>query len=327
MSIPPTTGITSSSSGIAGASPVNVPYPGSSNAPVTASMRQAAPAAAVDDHRTHLRSRASWGAILAGVVAALVVQLVLNVLGVGLGASTVDAINTADNPAASTAGTTAAIWIVVSGIVASLIGGVVAGRLSGTSNANTARFHGFLSWCVTTLVVFYLLSSAATNVIGGAANALGGTLGAAGRGAASAVSGVAASTDGDALQAQVRRLVSPNDAQSAQDNIGTYIRASVSGDKAAADAARDRAVDSLARAANVSPDEARTRLQQAETQARQAADTVKQKAQAAAEASRKGLASAGILGFVALVLGALAAWFGGGIGAPRAEEELAGRRI
>ena len=320
MSIPPTTGSTTGTAGGPGASPANVPYPGSA-AP---SLRPAAPAVAADDQRTLLRNRASWGAILAGVVAALVVQLVLNVLGVGLGASTVDAINTGDNPAASTAGTTAAIWVVVSGIVASLVGGVVAGRLSGTSDGNTARFHGFLSWCVATLVVFYLLSAAATNVIGGAANALGGTVGVVGRGAASAVSGVAANTDGDALQAQVRRLVNPNDAQTAQDNIGAYIRAAVSGDKAAADAARDRAVDSLARAANVSPDEARTRLQQAETQARQAADAVKQKAQQAAEASRKGLASAGILGFVALALGALAAWFGGGIGAPRAE---AARRV
>lgn len=324
MSIPPNTGTTPGTSGIAGANPVNVPYPGT--APGATVVRSPAPVVGVDDHRTHLRNRASWGAILAGVVAALVIQLVLNILGVGLGASSVDAVNTGANPAASTAGTTAAIWVVVSGIVASLIGGVVAGRLSGTSDGNTARFHGFLSWCVSTLVVFYLLSAAAGGLIGGAANALGGTVSAAGRGAASAVSGVAANTDGDALQAQVRRLVNPNDAQTTQDNIGSYIRASVSGDKAAADASRDRAVDSLARAANVSPDEARTRLQQAETQARQAADTVKQKAQDAAEASRKGLASAGILGFVALALGALAAWFGGGIGAPRAEAALTGHR-
>ncbi|MGI4941064.1 MAG: hypothetical protein ACRYHQ_10980 [Janthinobacterium lividum] len=275
-----------------------------------------------DDKRTHIRNHAAWGAILAGVVAALIVQLVLNILGVGLGASSVDAMNTGDNPSASGAGTITAIWIVVSGIVASLVGGVVAGRLSGTSDGNTARWHGFLSWCVATLCIFYLLSTAAGGLIGGAASALGGTVSAVGRGAASTVSGVAANTDGDALKSQVQRLVNPNDAQTAQDNITSYIRASVSGDKAAADAARDRAVDSLARTANISPDDARARLQQAETQARQAADTVKQKAQVAAEATRKGVASAGILGFVALALGALAAWFGGGIGAPRAETRV-----
>ena len=287
---------------------------------------QGAVVQAPDDHRTHLRNHASWAAILAGVAAALVTQLLLNILGVGLGASSVDAMNLGDNPSASGAGMTAAIWVVVSGIVASLIGGIAAGRLSGTSDGNTARWHGFLSWCVATLAIFTLLSSAAGGVIGGAASALGGTLSAAGHGAVSAVSGVAANTDGDALKAQVQRLINPNDAQVAQDNIAGYIRAAVSGDKAAADGARDRAVDSLARAANVSPDEARTRLQQAETQARQTADQVKEKAQQAAEAARKGLASAGILGFVALALGALAAWFGGGIGAPRREATVTARR-
>ena len=269
-----------------------------------------------DDQRTHLRNRVSWGAILAGVVAALVVQLLLNILGVGLGASSVDAANVGDNPSASGAGLTTAIWIVASGIVASLVGGIAAGRLAGTPDGNTARWHGFLSWCVATLCIFYLLSTAAGGLIGGAASALGGTVGAAGRGAASAASGIAQNTDGDALKAQVQRLVNPNDAQTAQDNITSYIRATVSGDKAAADAARDRAVDSLARTANVSPDEARTRLNTAEQQARAAADQAKQKAQAAAEATRKGVAGAGILGFIALALGAAAAWFGGGIGVP-----------
>ncbi len=311
MSIPPTNAAAAMPSG-----PINVPYPATAQTAVTR-----------DDGRTFLRNHVSWGAILAGVATALVVQLLLNILGVGLGASSVDAMNTGDNPTASGAGLTAAIWVVVSGIIASLVGGAAAGRLSGTSDGNTARWHGFVSWAVTTLAITYLLSSAAGGAIGGAANALGGTVSAAGRGAASAVSGVAANTDGDALQAQVRRLVNPNDAQSVQDNVVTYIRAAVSGDKAAADGARDRAVDSLARAANVSPDEARTRLQAAETQARQAADQAKQKAQAAAEATRKGVASAGILGFVALALGALAAWLGGGIGAPRSEATVTTRRV
>lgn len=272
-----------------------------------------------DDRLTHLRNRVSWGAVFAGVVAALVAQLVLNLLGLGVGASSLDANNLGDNPAASTFSMTAGIWWTVSGIVASLVGGIVAGRLCGTSDANTARWHGFVSWCAATLIMFYLLTSAVGGIIGGTFNALGSTLSTAGRGAASAVSGVAENSDGNALAAQAKRLINPNDAQSAQDNVVTYIRATVNGDKPAADAARDRAVDSIARASNISPDEARTRLQQAEQQARQAADTAKQKAQQAAEATRKGVATAGIFGFVALMLGALAAWLGGGFGAPRRE--------
>ena len=279
-----------------------------------------------DDQRTHLRNRVSWGAILAGVAAALVVQLLLNILGVGIGASAIDAANTADNPSAGNFSLTSGIWIVLSGIVASLVGGIVAGRLCGTSDANTARWHGFVSWCVATLMIVYLLTSAVGGIIGGTFNALGSTLGGAGRAAASAATGVAQNTNGDALQAQVKRLVNPDDAQSAQENVVTYIRASASGDKQAADASRDRAVDSLAKMANISPDEARTRLAQAEQQYRQGIDTAKQKATQAAEATRKGVASAGILGFVALALGALAGWFGGGIGAPRRDLAVATTR-
>ena len=270
-----------------------------------------------NDSRTLLRNRISWGAILAGVATALVVQLLLNILGIGIGASAVDAANTADNPTASGFSLTAGIWWTLSGIIASLVGGVAAGRLCGTSDGNTARWHGLVSWCVTTLVVFYLLTSAVGGIIGGAFNALGSTLGGAGRAAASAVSGVSQNTNGDALQAQVRRLVNPDDAQNVQDSILAYVRASASGDQQAANAARDRAVDGLAKTANISPDEARTRINQAQQQYQQTLDTAKQKATQAAEATRKSVASAGIYGFVALALGAIAAWLGGGIGAPR----------
>lgn len=280
-----------------------------------------------DDQRTFLRNRVSWGAIFAGVAAAMVVQLLLNVLGIGIGASSLDAANTGDNPTASGFSLTAGIWWTLSGIIASFVGGVVAGRLCGTSDNNTAHWHGFVSWCAATLIIFYLLSSAVGGIIGGTFNALGSTVGAAGRGAASAVSGVAQNTDGDALQAQVKRLTNPDAAQNAQDDIVAYVRASVSGDQAAAAAARDRAVDGLAKTANLSPDEARTRLQQAEQQARQAADQAKQKAQQAAEVTRKSVASAGIFGFIALALGAVAAWFGGGAGAPRNEATVRTGRL
>ncbi len=275
-----------------------------------------------DERRTHLLNRVSWGAILAGVVAALVMQILLNILGLGIGAASLDAANTADNPSASGISMTAGIWWIASAIIAAFVGGIVSGRLCGAGSANTARWHGFVTWATATLVVFVLLTSAVGNIVGGTFSALGSTIGGAGRAAASAVGGAAQAADGDALQAQVRRLIKPDDAQSVQDDVVSYVKTALNGDQNAANAARDRAVASLAKAANVSPDEARGRLTQLETQYKQTVDQAKQQAQQAAETARKGIAAAGLFGALVLVLGALAGWLGGGIGAPRRETTL-----
>jgi hypothetical protein len=55
-------------------------------------------------------------------------------------------------------------------------------------------------------------------------------------------------------------------------------------------------------------------------------DRAKQQAIQAAEVARKSAARAGLFGFVASVLGAIAAWFGGGIGTPRSETAMVGTR-
>jgi hypothetical protein len=170
---------------------------------------------------------------------------------------------------------------------------------------------------VTTLVIFYLLTSALGGIVGGSLSALGNTLGGAARSAASAVSGAVQGADTGGLEAQVRSLVNPSDTQSVQNSLLSYIRASVNGDQQTATAARDQAVNGLARVANISPDEARNRLNQVEQQYRQALDQAKQQAARAAEVARRNASRAGIFGFVALVLGAIAAWFGGGLGTPR----------
>src|SRR5438105_49449 len=95
-----------------------------------------------EEWHTYLFNRASWGAIIAGVVAALVVQLSLNLLGIGIGAASLDAANLAGNPDASTFSIEAGVWWAVSSIIAAFFGGVVAGRLCGAAKANTARWHG-----------------------------------------------------------------------------------------------------------------------------------------------------------------------------------------
>ena len=272
-----------------------------------------------DEQRIFWLNRASWGAILAGLVVALVVQLVLNVLGVGIGLSTLDAKVAADNPDAGNAALMATIYVVATGIVASFIGGLAAGRLSGSGKASTAAWHGLTSWAVTTLVVAYLLTSVVGGAVGGTFSALGSVVGGVGKAAASAVGSATGATDGDALTAKIKSLVNPNDQTAIQDDVTTYVRASISGDTKAADTSRDKAVNDVAKAANISPDDAKTRIDNLVNSTKQTIADAKAKAATAAEAARKATTQAALYGAAAMMLGAIAGALGGGVGRPSRE--------
>ncbi|AHJ63518.1 putative membrane spanning protein [Granulibacter bethesdensis] len=291
---------------------------------------------ALDERRIRLSNRISWGAVLAGVVLALVVQALLNLLGIGIGLSSVDAANSSGNPDADTLSMAAAGWWTLSGIIAAFFGGHVAGRLSGTAKLNTARWHGLVSWAATTFVLFYILTTAVGGMVGGAISTVGSGVGHAIGGTASGIgsmvggignaAGTAAARNPDdakqaynSLEAQVRSLVNPSDAQAVQNSAVAYVKAKLNGNQQEADRAREQAVNGLAKAANISPDEAKTRLDALEQQYQKTVDEAKQQAIAAAEATRKAAARGAIFGVIGLLLGAVAAWFGGGAGAPEAE--------
>lgn len=285
-----------------------------------------------DGTRTMLLNRVSWGAILAGLAVALVLTMLLNVLGVGIGLSVLDPNNAANNPDASSFSINAAIWWTVSGIVASFIGGLVAGRLYGAYRSSTGGWHGIVVWACTTLVLLYLLTTGLASVVGGTFNAVGSALGGLGRAASSAAPGLAQAADPNGaltgnLQAQIRGLMNSNDPRDVQQSLTDYIRSGAQGDQAAQQQAKDRAVNALARTANISPDEARTRLDQVQQQYQQAADKAKQEATQAAEAARQATSRAAIFGFVALIIGALAAYIGGAAGTPRRATSVGPMRI
>ena len=267
-----------------------------------------------DDKQASLLNRLSWGAVFAGVALAIVTQLLLNMLGVGIGLSALDI-----GPGADNSGTGfsigAGLWWVLSGIIAAFVGGIAAGRLAGAAHGDTARWHGLITWCVSTLLVVYLLTSAVGGVLGGAFHVLGGVASGAGKAAATTASGVASVTDGDAVMQKARQLVDPNGAQTVQDSVSTYIKARVNGDDATAAAAKQQAVDGLAQSAHITTAEAQARIDRAEASARQTLDTAKAKATQAADTARKGVSTAAILSALALLLGAVAGWFGGQLGA------------
>jgi len=283
------------------------------------------PVTPAEDARTIMLNRISWGAVLAGVVVALVTQIVLNLLGIGIGAATLDPAGGAgDNPSASTFSIGAGIWFAVSGILASLAGGYAAGRLSGKPKESTASWHGLTTWALTTLVVFYLLTSAVGGILGGAYRTLTGALGnvaqTVGSTAQTAAQVAAPSLSGatdpfSSIEQSVRGTTGGNDPAALRDAAVAAVRSAVTGNPRQAQDARERAAQAIARAQNIPVEQARTQVQQYEQQYRQGVDQAKQQATQAADAAAKGVSRGALFGALGLLLGAIASWFGGRMGA------------
>jgi hypothetical protein len=281
------------------------------------------PVTPAEDARTILLNKVSWGAVFAGVVVALVVQLILNLFGIGIGAATLDP-GTDDNPSAKSFSTVAAIWWTVSGIIASFAGGYAAGRLAGRPQESTAGWHGLIAWALSTLVIFYLLTSAVGSIVGGAFSTLtsaagnvASTAGGAVQTAAqTAAPGIAQASDPFAsIEQSLRNATGGNDPAALRDAATAAVRAAVTGDQAQTEEARERAGQAIAKAQNIPVEQARTQVEQYAQQYREAVDQAKQKATQAADLSAKAVSSGALFGAIALLLGAIAAWFGGRAGA------------
>jgi hypothetical protein len=284
------------------------------------------PVTPAEDVRSIAINDISWGAVLAGVVVALVAQLILNMIGIGVGASTLDpGAGPNENPSAQGFSIGAGIWWTVSGIVASLAGGYVAGRLSGKPKPSTTSWHGLIAWALTTLVVFYLLTSAIgglvggayrglTSAVGGAASAAGGAIQTAAQTAAPALaSGVA--DPFSSIEQSLRGVTGGNDPAAMRDAAVAAVRAAVTGNQQQAADARNRAADALAKAQNIPVEQARTQVEQYEQQYRQGVETAKRQATEAAAVAARTVSRGALFGSLALMLGAIAGWFGGRLGA------------
>ena len=269
------------------------------------------PVTPAEDIRTIMLNRVSWAAVFAGVVAALVTQLLLNMLGIGIGAASLDPAG-GDNPEARTFSIVAGLWWTISGIIASFVGGYMAGRLSGRPKDSTGGWHGVTAWAFTTLIIFYLVTTTAGSVIGGVYNTVSGAVSGMGRTAVQAAAPNLARTADPfgAIEQQIRESTGNQDPAALRDAAVSAMRALATGDQAQANQARERAVQTLARAQNISPDEARGRIAQYEQQYRETAAQARRAADQAARVVSRGA----LFGFFALLLGAVAAWFGGRMG-------------
>ena len=217
----------------------------------------------------------------------------------------------------------AGIWWALSGILAALAGGYTAGRLSGRPTETSGPWHGLTSWAVTTLLVFYLLSTSVGAIVGGGFRALGTAAGGAaqtlGSSAQTAVQAAAptlaqSSDPFSAIEQSIRSASGGTDPAALRDAATAAVRAVVTSDPAGQEAARERAVQALAKAQNIPVEQARTQVAQYEQQYRQVVDEAKRKAAAAADATATAVSRGALFGAIALLFGALAGWFGGRMG-------------
>jgi hypothetical protein len=253
-----------------------------------------------EDLRTIMINRVAWGAVFAGTVLALATQIILNMLGIGIGAATLHP-GSGANPAASTFSIGAGIWFAVSAIIATFIGAYASGRLAGKPKESTAGWHGLTTWALSTLVIFYLLTTTIGSIVGGTLSSLGSVAGTVGQTAAQVAGQPGRPDPFSAIQQALQSSGADAAAISA-------MRAALTGDQAQTDQAREQAAQALAKSRNIPIDQARNQVSQYQQQFQSAAQSV-------ANTTATATSTGALLGAVTLILGAIAGWFGGRAGA------------
>jgi hypothetical protein len=280
---------------------------------------QVSPISATDDARTIMLNEISWGAVFAGALLGLTAQLILNMVGVGVGLSTVNTV-ASDSPGASSLSIGAGLWWVISGIVSAGIGGYLAGRLSGKPSHSTTAYHGLISWAVSMIVIVYLVSTAAsgllggaisstTSVLGGAGKAIGGTVQTAVQTAAPALNNL--NDPISKIEGQVRSASGGQDPAALREAAASAMRAALTGDPSEQSAATDKAAQALAKAQGIPEDQAKGQVLQYQQQYKDTLAKTKEQAKKAADATAAAVSKGALFGALALLLGALAAFFAG----------------
>jgi hypothetical protein len=250
--------------------------------------------------------------VFAGAIVTLAVQLMLSVLGIGVGASTIN-VGRQANPMAGL-GLGAAIWFVISALIALYVGGWVAGKLAGVPQRSDGALHGFVTWALATLTLFYLLTTAIGAVLGSTASFINGAAGIVSRNAATAAPGVmnavsdVTGTTPQDLKNEAGDLV--NDPQFQKFVTDVFENGQVTPSD------RQAVVNLVAQHRHISPQQADALVSRWQQRLQQAAQEAKAKATEAADAAASGTAKAGICTFIMLILGLICACVGGVVGAP-----------
>lgn len=271
-------------------------------------------------------SGVSWGAIFAGAAAAAALSLILVLLGFGLGFSAVSPWAN-EGVSAKGLGISTIVWLAATQIVASGLGGYIAGRLRvkwAYMHGDEVYFrdtaHGFLAWCVATLVTAMLLVGSVSNIIGGGVQAGASVVGGAASAASQAAGTAVGNADNDQYGYFVDSLFRDDRPAAVSDDAvrGTVTRIFVrslrnNGQLAAED--RIYLAQLVAQRTNLTQADAERRVDEVYARTQKAVADAKLAAQEAADTAAKVAAWTSLWMFIALLIGAffasLAATFGG----------------
>ena len=259
----------------------------------------------------------SWGAIFAGAGAAAALSLILMILGTGLGLSSISPWEN-DGASAKTLGIGTGVWVIFMQLAASALGGYIAGRLRTkwvSLHTEEVGFrdtaHGFLTWAVATLLTAMMATSTLTAIVSGGVQAGAKVAG----GAASAATTAAASSAEGEGSYQIDSLFrSPKGAKPASPEQANaevtriFANAAVSGKLPEEDARY--AAQLVAQRTGVSQAEAEKRVNEAFAQV----EAKKKEAKEVADKARKASATAALLLFLSLLIGAFVASYAATLG-------------
>ncbi|WP_285416073.1 hypothetical protein [Pseudomonas sp. efr-133-TYG-5] len=270
-------------------------------------------------------SGVSWGAIFAGAAAAAALSLILVLLGFGLGFSAVSPW-AGEGVSAKGLGISTIVWLAATQIIASGLGGYIAGRLRvkwANMHGDEVYFrdtaHGFLAWCVATLVTATLVVGSVSSIVSGGVQAGASVAGGAASAMTQAAGSAAANTDSDQYGYFVDSLFRDDRPAAVSDDAarGTVTRifaqSLANGQLSAED--RTYLAQLVAQRTNLSQADAERRVDEIYARTQKAIADAKLKAQQAADTAAKVAAWTSLWMFIALLAGAffasLSATFGG----------------
>jgi hypothetical protein len=113
------------------------------------------------------------------------------------------------------------------------------------------------------------------------------------------------------IENKVRSASGGQDPAALRDAAATAVRAALSGDPAQQAGATDKAADALAKAQSIPQDQAKAQVEQYQQQYKEAVVKAKLQAKQVADTTAKTVSQGALFGALALLLGALAAFFAG----------------